>query len=347
LSVFAQVASGANLVAYWHWHSLHSGQETYWKGILAHDLEPGRAFAEVSRVAAELKRLGPELANLKKVSRVAILYSLDSLHALNAMPFDEGVNYLTVLNQMYRALYRLNLESDFVFPESGDLKAYDLILVPPLYVADDGLLERLAAYVEDGGHLLMSFKSGFCDGDSSVRPVMAPGPLRQAAGFRYQEFSNLTKPLALKGDPFRAGADNMVSAWAEMIIPESAEAMAFYDHPFFGSYPALTRNAFGKGALTYVGTFPSDRLFAAILEDTLEAAGVPAGRRDAPESVKIKRATTAAGRPLAFYLNFSDKAASFRYAGKEAAELTSGKVIKTGDALTIGPWDLAILREAP
>ena len=23
------------MVAYWHWHSLHSGQETYWKGVLA------------------------------------------------------------------------------------------------------------------------------------------------------------------------------------------------------------------------------------------------------------------------------------------------------------------------
>jgi len=30
LAAYAHLASGANMVAYWHWHSLHYGQETYW-----------------------------------------------------------------------------------------------------------------------------------------------------------------------------------------------------------------------------------------------------------------------------------------------------------------------------
>ena len=25
------------MVEYWHWHSIHAGQETYWKGVLSHD----------------------------------------------------------------------------------------------------------------------------------------------------------------------------------------------------------------------------------------------------------------------------------------------------------------------
>src|SRR5881409_134938 len=58
LVVYAHLAAGANMVEYWHWHSLHYGQETYWKGVLSHDLEPNRTYAEVSRVAHELKKLG-------------------------------------------------------------------------------------------------------------------------------------------------------------------------------------------------------------------------------------------------------------------------------------------------
>jgi beta-galactosidase len=244
---------------------------------------------------------------------------------------------------MYRTLYRLGVECDFVFPGSGSLADYDLLLVPPLYVADDDLLARLTAYVEAGGHLLLSFKSGFCDAQAAVRPVMAPGPLREAAGFRYQEFSNLAKPLALKGDPFGAGADNSVSAWAEMIIPESARVLAFYDHPFFGAYPAVMRNVFGKGSLTYLGTFPSDGLFAKILEQELEAAQIPVAPRERPGSLKVRRATTAAGRPVAFYLNFSKDRASFEHTGGPAVELMSGRRVKDGDTLTIGAWDLVIL----
>jgi hypothetical protein len=78
-------------------------------------------------------------------------------------------------------------------------------------------------YVHGGGHLVMTFKSGFTNEYNTVRWSMAPGPLRKAAGFRYQEFSNLAKPLALKGDPFKAGADNRVSEWAEMVLQQGRE----------------------------------------------------------------------------------------------------------------------------
>jgi len=38
------------------------------------------------------------------------------------------------------------------------------------------------------------------------------------------------------------------------LIPDTAKPLAYYDHPFFAKYPAITRNAFGKGTLTYEGT---------------------------------------------------------------------------------------------
>ncbi len=78
LVVYTHLAAGANMVEYWHWHSLHYGQETYWKGVLSHDLEPNRTYAEVSRVASELKKLGAQLVDLKKDDKVAILFSADS-----------------------------------------------------------------------------------------------------------------------------------------------------------------------------------------------------------------------------------------------------------------------------
>ena len=205
LAVYANIASGADLVAYWHWHSLHYGQETYWKGVLSHDLEPGRVYEEVSRTAHELKKVGPALAGLKKKNSVAILFSLDSMHGLNIMPFDDSVSYMSVLNRLYEALYKLRVETDFVFPQSRNLADYKLIIVPALYIADDALLNRLADYVQGGGHLLMTFKSGFCDENSTVRWTRAPGPLREAAGFSYQEFTNLKSLLAAERRPVGRG----------------------------------------------------------------------------------------------------------------------------------------------
>ncbi len=70
--VYTHISSGANMVEYWHWHSLHYGQETYWKGVLGHDLQPGRIYEEVSRTAHELQRIGPEIVDLHITNDVAI-----------------------------------------------------------------------------------------------------------------------------------------------------------------------------------------------------------------------------------------------------------------------------------
>ncbi len=343
LALFAHIASGADLVAYWHWHSLHYGQETYWKGVLAHDLEPNRVWQEMGRAAAELKRLGPQLVGLKKSSPVAILYSLDSFNGISFMPFDRNVNYMSVLNQLYHALYRLNVESDFVFPQTADFSKYKLIVVPPLYIASDELLVRLVRYVQDGGHLLVCFKSGFCDEYSTVRWSMAPGPLRQAAGFRYQEFSTLAKPLPLKGDPFGAGEKNQVSVWAELLMPETAQPLAFYDHPFFGRFPALTRNRFGRGIFTYQGTLLSDELQQKVLLDTLKTAGVDLGDSRLP--VRVRHGVNRQGQRLHYLLNFSPHEQTFAYPYGGGLELLGQKPVRPGQSLTLPAWDLAIVRE--
>jgi beta-galactosidase len=344
LAAYANILGGANLVAYWHWHSLHYGQETYWKGVLGHDLEPGRAYAEVTRIAQELKKSGPVLVNLRKRNRVAILYSLDSLHALDVMPFDGKVNYMTLLSQLYRTLYRLNIETDFVYPEKADLSGYDLVIVPALYIADDGLLRKIADYVENGGRVLMTFKSGFCDENSSVRWAMAPGPLRQACGFSYQEFTNLGQPLRLKGDPFKAGEGNSVSVWAEYLKPETCRPLAYYDHPVFGAYPAITRNSFGKGSLTYEGTVVSDSLQKRIVADCLGEAGISLEDSGLPAGIKAKHGILDDGAAVHAYFNFSASRREFVYGHEDGRDILTDAPVRRNGLIGLGPWDCVIVR---
>jgi beta-galactosidase len=346
LNVYGLVATGANMVAYWHWHSLHYGQETYWKGVLSHDLEPNRVYAEMSRVGAELERVGPALVNLKRTSRVAILLSVDSYQGIRFMPFSDDVDYMTILRQLSGSLYRLNVSTDFVFPETTDLSAYDVIVVPPLYVADDALLRRLADYAEAGGQLVLTFKSGFTNEDSTVRWERMPGPLRAACGFSYQEFSSLTGPLPLKGDPFGVGGGNEVSVWAEMIQLEGATALAWYEHPFFERYPAITRHEWGKGTVTYEGTVLSDALQDAVLLEVLKRAGLTGPDQELPDPVRVRHATGNDGRALHFYLDYSAQDQAFEYAYGAGTDLLTGNTIVPKARVTVGPWDLVIVRES-
>jgi beta-galactosidase len=345
LDVYTHVASGANMVEYWHWHSIHYGQETYWKGVLGHDLQPGRTYDEVSRTAHELQRIGPEIVNMERKNQVAILYSNDSSYGIEFMKFSDHVSYRTIMHQMYGALYRANIGVDFILPESVDLARYKVIVVPPLYVASDATLKRLSDYVRDGGHLVVAFKSGFCNEYSTVRWEMAPGPLREAAGFHYQEFSSLEHPLALKDDPLHAGADNQVSEWAEMLILDKAKALAYYDHPFFGKYPAITRNTFGKGTLTYEGTVLSNKLQQEVLRGVLELAGLTGLDQALPQAVRVKHGVNSKGKTLLYYLNYSSTAQTLTYGYAAGTELLGGATVMKGQTLTINPWDLAIVAQ--
>jgi beta-galactosidase len=342
--VYAHLAAGANMVEYWHWHSLHYGQETYWRGILSHDMEPNRAYAEMMNVAGELKKIGPQLVNLRKDNQVAILVSTDSANALSYMPVSDRVNYMTVLNQMYTALYDLNTEPDFVPAGDQGLARYKVLLVPPLYSASDAQLEAISAYVKNGGHVVMSFKSGFTNEYSTVRDVMAPGPLRAAAGFRYQEFSSLAEPVALKPDLFHTSDQNKGSVWQEFLIPETAETVASFDHPYW-HFPAITRNRFGNGTLTYEGTFLTDRLQHEIIRDVLQRAGIAGPDQELPVGLKVRHGRNSRGKTLHYYFNFSNEDQSFRYTHGAGTDLLTQNPIRNGQSVGLRPWDLAIIVE--
>jgi beta-galactosidase len=353
--VYTYLANGANMVEYWHWASIAANQETYWKGILSHDLEPNREYAEMSKTAHELEKIGPKLVGLKVHNDVAILWSRDSANAISFMPYGGGVparswtgepdGYVSLVQQMHHALYDLNLGADFVFPETTDFSQYKLLIVPALYISDDALLQRISDYVKNGGHVVMTFKSGFANENSAVRWVRAPGPLREAAGISYQEFSNLEHPLALKDDPFHVGDANKVQSWAEFLMPEHAKPLAFYDHPFFGKWPAITENQYGSGTLLYEGTYVSDPMQTAILKRTLDQLGLTGSDQQLPHQVHVQHGVNREGKRIHYYFNYSADEMKFNYSYGDGTGLLRGTARSKGQQISLGPWDLAIIEE--
>jgi beta-galactosidase len=294
--------------------------------------------------------------NLKIKNDVAILYSVDSANALDFMPFALAAarqwqmgapvaDYKSLVDQLHRALYNNNVGTDFIFPEDADFSNYKLVVVPPLYIADDALLQKLSNYVKSGGHVLMCFKSGFANENSAVRSERAPGPLREATGISYQEFSNLEKPLALKGDPFKAGDDNKVMCWAEFLKLEHAKALAYYEHPFFGRWPAITRNQFGGGTLTYEGTYLSDALQQNVVRDALTDARVEMVEAALPPHLIEKSGVNGYGKTLHYFLNYSSASQIFMYHQRAGIDLLTNKRIDASQSIDLAPWDLVIVEE--
>jgi len=260
------------------------------------------------------------------------------------MPFSDSVGYMSVLNQMYGALYELNIEPDFVPASATDFLRYKVILVPPLYSASDEVLQRVSDYVKGGGQVVMAFKSGFTNQYSTVRDTMQPGGLRAAAGIHYQEFTNLAAPVRLTPDPYHAGDQNTGSVWEEFLMPDTAEVVTTFDHAYW-HFPAITRNRYGNGALTYEGTVLSDVLQREVVRGALKEAGLTGPDQALPATVKVRHGRNGRGKLLHYYFNFSGTEQTMSYPYGGGTDVLTDLRIEKGQQLRLKPWDLAIVME--
>ncbi len=350
LQAYSHIASGSNSVMYWHWHSLHNACETYWKGLLSHDFQENATYQEACVIGRELKEKGSHLVNLKKKNDVAILVSNEALTALKwfgieASAADNGkTTYNDVVHWLYDVLYRMNVECDFVFPESEGLKHYKMIVVPALYSAPDELLERLNRYVEDGGTLVATFKTAFTDENVKVSHEVQPRIIRDCLGIRYHHFT-FPKNVSLSGEMtegWEDGRDRKARTFMELVLPETAEVLLAYDHYKWNGHAAVTRNQSGAGTAYYIACMMDDALLEKILLKALESAGITdVGKVHFP--VIIRKGTNSFGRNVWFCLNYSgqEQGLEFRYGA--GTELLAGEMVKEGECIRVPAWGVKII----
>ena len=347
LQAFSHLASGANMVEYWHWGTTANAIETYWRGLLSQDFQPNPTYEEAGTIGRDLARLGPQLVNMRKHNQIAIYVSNRALTAFNAFKFGwtSDVAYNDVLRPFYDALYRMNAEVDFVNPSTKDLSAYKLILVPALYAASDAEIDRLNAFAKAGGHLLYTFKSGFSDENVKVRSTTQPGRIAEAAGIRYNQFAT-PEGVSLEGDPYHAGAENSARWWMELLTPTTASVVAHYHHPAWGNYAAVTRNTYGKGTVTYVGFMPSDALTGKIVEQAVKDAGLWGEQQKLQFPLIMRGGTLANGHLVHYLLNYSADPVQMTYGFGGGKELLSGAPVAANTRVALPAWGVAIVEES-
>ena len=347
LQAFSHLASGANMVEYWHWGTTANAIETYWRGLLSQDFKPNPTYDEAGSIGRDLSRLGPQLVNMRKHNRIAIYFSNQALTGFNSFHFGwtSTIGYNDVIRPFYDALYRMNAEVDFIDPSTTDLSAYKLILVPALYSASDAEIERLNAFAKAGGHLLYTFKSGFSDEHVKVRSSTQPGLIAEAAGVQYNQFT-LPDGVSLEDDPYHVGAaDNTARWWMELLTPTTATTVARYHHPVWGKYAAVVRNSYGKGEVTYVGFMPSDALTEKIVEECVKRAGLW-GEQQALHFPTIMRSGTLSDGHLVHYLlNYSATPAEVTYSLPAGKDLLSGEPVPRNGSVALPAWGVAVIEE--
>ena len=342
---YSHLASGANSVMYWHWHSIHNACETYWKGLLSHDFQENDTYREACIIGPEFARLSEHLVNLKKKNEVAILVSNESLTALKWFPIEGTAggggctDYNDVVRWIYDALYEMNIECDFVWPESEHLERYKAIFVPALYSAPEELLERLLAYTAAGGTLIATFKSAFTNENVKVSTNIQPNMLGKCMGVSYQHFT-FPKHTGLIGRAAAEGAQAKVFM-EELHAAEDTEVLASYDHYNWKDYATITRHTYGDGTGIYIGCMTDDATLKNVIRIAMEDAKAEIPQEQFP--VIVRKGENQAGKTVRYFFNYSDQEQTVQYQGKDGTELLTGASAAQGSTLTLGRWDVKII----
>ncbi|MFC4589408.1 beta-galactosidase [Sphaerisporangium corydalis] len=305
------VARGSRGAMFFQWRASRGGSELWHGGMVPHAGPGGRVFREIRDLGRLLPRLAEVPGEARVVAGVAILWDPECWWALSAPAFPSSeVSYLEEVRQAHRVLWRGGVTTDFARP-SGDLSAYRAVLVPSLYLISDADAGNLAAYVERGGTLVVSFFSGVADEHARVRLGGYPGALRDLLGIRVEEFLPLDAPAPIlldfalddaldvavpdsaavavaSGTGTGSGADGRTGGgrglvegtlWSERVEALGATVLARYERGVLDGLPAVTRHRHGAGQAFYLSTHLDDAAYATVLSRTgaLPSSDVLAG----------------------------------------------------------------------
>lgn len=294
------VARGADGVCFFQWRASVQGSEKFHSALVPHAGTGTAVWREVVELGATLDRLD-EVAGTRVVADAALVFSWESWWAADgdARPSHE-VRYLDQVHAAYRALHELGVTVDVVGPDS-DLTGYGLVVVPSLHMVTDAQAQRVSAYVEEGGHALVTFWSGIVDQDDRVRLGGYPGAFRELLGVVAEEVAPLLPGVRVTLD---TGAQ--ASLWTERLRTTDATAVASYaDGPLAG-VPAVTRAERGDGVAWYVATALDPADLRDVLRSAVLGAGVTPTGPEGDGSVEVVR-RTGDGRSYLFVVNHAHR----------------------------------------
>lgn len=300
-SAWQSVAHGADAVLFFRWRTACHGTEQFWHGVINHDGQPRRRYREVAEFAREMRESSPTLDGSIPRSEVAIVNSYDQHFAFDIQPQAEGLRIWDQATRYYSVLKKNGLNVDVV-PLTADLRRYRLLIAPSWHILTTEDASRFTEYVRQGGTLILSPRSGVKNEINACREDPLPSLLRELVGIEVDDYD----PLGKDENTVRAisGKEYTVTAWADVLLLQGAEAIAHYADSIYPGEAAISRHRFGAGTAYYFGTFGEPALYEDLLGQILDEVGIT-DRMHLPDGVDVNWREKDGRRHL-FLLNFND-----------------------------------------
>lgn len=239
------------------------GGEQYHYGMVGTDgVTPSSGGLEYSRFMSEIKMLrklyNPSAHPPTKYAerKAAILYNIDNLWNTDGQKQTYQWSYEKHLTKYYNALISQTIPVDFI-SEERDFSKYKVLLLPAYQLIDDALILKLTKYVNEGGNLILTVRTGQKDRNGKLFEDKWAAKIWPLIGGKIKMYDLL--PDDMYAEVLMNNSKYQWNNWADILeSDENTEVWASYNNQFYKGSSAVTNRKLGKGSVTYIGADTDD-----------------------------------------------------------------------------------------
>ena len=333
------VGHGADAVLYWQWRSALGGQEQYHGTLVDQSGQPRPFYEEVQRLGREFALASPLLAASTVASSVALVNSYDSRWSVQWQRHHRDFDYVTHFNHYYRPLAARNIPVDVISPDTP-LDGYRLVIAPGLLIVSESQTRQLRAFVERGGHLVLTIRCGMKDEYNALLASRQPGPLADLAGVEVEEYYALLDQVPVTANWF-TGVSHLCAERLKVRDNTNTQVIARYgvSNGWLDDQIAITVHSHGRGLVYFVGAYLDEEAQRALMGRITETARVRPVM-DSPAGVEVCKRVNPEGVVVYIVVNHQREERVVRLPWPAHEHLTEQSVV---DDLRLAPYGVALV----
>ncbi len=250
--------AGARMVCTYRYRQPLYGSELYHKGLVETDgVTPspgGREFSQAMHEIVDLRshyRADAVEPKSYAARRTAFLISYDNRWDISN--HRQTIRWDTVSHWMhyYRALKSVEAPVDVLTPDR-DFSKHPFVVAPAFQLMDADLAHRFDDYVRNGGHLILTCRTGEKDMQGHLWEGPWAMPILPLIGAKIPFYDDL--PVGVDGHVTAGGKTYAWGSWGEILEPDSGtQVLATYADQYYTGRPAAVTRKLGNGSVTYIG----------------------------------------------------------------------------------------------
>ena len=304
--IMQALGGGCSFVCTYRYRSPLRHSEMYHDGIVGTDgvslSQGGKEFVQSINEIKNLRKVAnPDAKVPDKIAKrkTGFLWSHDVMWDLNIQKQTYLWSTWRNRNNYTSFIKSTGAPVDFI-SETDDFSEYPFIVAPAYQLIDDQLVQKWVKYVEEGGHLVLTCRTGHKDKNGHFFEGPIAEPILSLIGADI-DFYDMLLPEG-KGIVQGKTKSYEWNTWSDILSPHpGTEVLAIYADQFYKGKAAATNRKLGKGSVTYIGVITNEgQLEREIIRDIYKNAGVAI--EDLPKGVYIEWRDG-----LYFGVNYSDK----------------------------------------